>query len=254
MSLNHLSKTASSPVKLKVSAILNIILENGGFLPDISIETVPQAIYRLKKFRATISNKDPRLSIIDSVLVPLMSLVYHNPAVAGPYDVNQRVFNAERNDGLSDLNENLLFTEVSDLLGIAYLSEFVGVFDLERGHEGHGFTGTVYGPFSRPMVSIPVRIGSGKSFNVHFLVDTCGPRSEIPINVFETLCPSATHIPALFEGIVAGRKIQLGICSPTGNHFDIPLLGQDFFKLLKATLIVNYDDNVTKILVRTVRK
>lgn len=250
MSLHHLSTTASSPVKQKVSAILEIIRENGEFLPDISMTTVPHAIYRLKEFRATIPDKDPRLSIIDSVLVPLISLEYHNPAVAGPYDIQQRLFPYEGNDCLlSDLNEGLLFTEVSDMLGVRYLSEFVGDFELERGHEGDEIAGTVYGPFSRPMVSIPVRIGNGKSFNVHFLVDTGGPRSEIPIHVFETLCPSATYIPALVQAIVAGRKIQLGICSPTGNHSDIPLLGQDFLKLLKATLIVNYDDNITKIVV-----
>lgn len=177
-----------------------------------------------------------------------MGLEYHNPAVAGPYDFNptaSKEATAEGNDCLlSDLNEKLLFTEVSDLLGVKYLS----VFDGEDCTCGHG-KGTVYGAYNRPIVSLPVRIGCGKPINVHFMVDTGAPRSEIPINVYERLVGS-DHVPNVFNGVVANSMIQLGICSPTGNHRDIPLLGQDYLQLLRATLIVDYAEKSTKIVVK----
>lgn len=145
---------------------------------------------------------------------------------------------------MSDLNETLLFTEVSDLLGIPYLSPFNdGDYDLAS------INGVTYGLFSRPMVSLPVRIGNRETRNVHFLVDTGAPRTEIPISTFETLCGrSDGYVPLTFFAVVVNRKFQLGLCSSTGNHADVPVLGQDFLKEMKATLIVDYYDQTVKII------
>jgi hypothetical protein len=254
MSLIHLKSSASTPTKDKVASVLRIVEEKSHVLtdlPDISTQTVPNAISALKNYRAAIPDKSPLLSALDSILLPLMALDYHNPAEAGPYDVVHSMIADTSSDCLlSDLKESLLFTEVSDLLEIVYLSIYDGVFDIKKGYAGHGICGTVYGPHSRPIVCLPVRIGKNTQLNVHFLVDTGAPRSEIPGYVFDKLKPSAENLPSVFNGIIANQSIQLGICSPTGNHFDIPLLGQDFLKLIKATLIVDYDTNSTKIVVK----
>mmetsp|Transcript_21348 Transcript_21348/g.23220 ORF Transcript_21348/g.23220 Transcript_21348/m.23220 type:complete len:88 (-) Transcript_21348:989-1252(-) len=79
------------------------------------------------------------------------------------------------------------------------------------------------------MVSLPVNIAGKDSLMVHFLVDTGGPRTEIPIAVLERLSGKPPeHVPSAFYGYIGGIKIELGICSPSGNHPDIPLSGQDF--------------------------
>ena len=228
MSLLNLSLLASSPTKTKVTAFLRNANETGR-LPDLSSYTVVEAITLLKDFRLRIESKDPLLSVIDSILVPLMELDYQNPASAGPYD-NQ------------DLNEELLFSEVSDLLGINYLSTFEGEFNLTV------VIGVTYGLFSRPMVSLPVRIGNGKIISVHFFIDTGATKTEIPVAVFNASLPQSEHIPSAFFGLVANRKIALSICAPSGNHVEVPILGQDFLNMLRATLIVDYENKTTKVI------
>ena len=242
MSLLNLSLLASSPTKTKVTTLLKNAKETG-ILPDLSSYSVLEAIIFLKDFRLKIDNKDPLLSVIDSILVPLMELDYHNPASAGPYDVNQNLNRTfDRDCLLSDLNEELLFSEVSDLLGIKYLSTFAGECNITVA------SGVTYGPFSRPMVSLPVRIGSGMIISVHFLVDTGAPRTEIPLAVFNASLAQADHIPSTFFGLVANRKIALSICAPSGNHVEVPILGEDFLTMTKATLSVDYADKTIKVI------
>lgn len=90
MSLLNLSLSASSPIKAKVSDLLNKVNVSGRF-PDLSTYTVNEAIVFLKDFRFKLKDNDPFLSVVDSILVPLMELEYHNPASAGPYDVHQNL-------------------------------------------------------------------------------------------------------------------------------------------------------------------
>lgn len=241
MSLQKLSEVGSSPNKQKVQEILELFVTLDIDIPNFRELSIGDAIRRLKNIRNFLPDHSPDFSKIDSILHPLLELEYHNPFEAGPYDINtvKRLFPQE-NCLLSDINEELLFSKVSDLLEVKYLSNVVEHWNWEEHAKG-----IVFGEFSRPMISFPVQVKNKSPIMVHFLIDTGAPNSEIPANVFEALIGSTPeHIPSAFYGYVGAVRLELGICSEAGNHVDIPLLGQDFFKEARVEIKVNY---VTKI-------
>lgn len=89
MSLVHLSQSAGTPMKAKLASILSKISENEGFPRGLSSMTFGGAIQELTNFRLTLPDKHSFLSVIDSVLIPLMELEFHNLASAGQYDIHQ---------------------------------------------------------------------------------------------------------------------------------------------------------------------
>jgi len=241
MSLQKIAEVGSSPNKQKVQGILDLFVTLDIDIPDFRELSIGDAIRRLKNKRKLLPDHSPDFSKIDSILLLLLELEYHNPFEAGPYDINavKRLF-PQDNCLLSDINEELLFTKVSDLLEVKYLSNCVVNWNWEENAKG-----IVFGEFSRPMISFPVQIKNKAPIMVHFLIDTGAPNSEVPVNVFEALIGSTPeHIPSAFYGCIGGVRLELGICSEAGNHVDIPLLGQDFFKEARVEIKVNY---VTKI-------
>ena len=129
---------------------------------------------------------------------------------------------------------------VSDFFEIGYLSNCAVDWNWEENAKG-----IVFGEFSRPIISFPVKVKHKASIMVHFLIDTGAPNSEVPVNVFGALIGSTPeNIPSAFYGYIGGVRLELGICSDAGNHVDIPLVGQEFFKEARVEIKVNY---ITKI-------
>ena len=241
MSLQKIAEVGSSPNKQKVQGILDLFVTLDIDIPDFQELSIGDAILRLKNKRNLLPEYSPDVSKFDSILVLLLELEYQNPFEAGPYDVNtvKRLF-PQDNCLLSDINEVLLFSKVSDLLEVKYLSNCIVDWNWEENAKG-----IVFGEFYRPMISLPVHITNKAPVMVHFLIDTGAPNSEVPVNVYEALIGSTPeHIPSAFYGCIGGVRLELGICSEAGNHVDIPLLGQDFLKEARVEIKVNY---VTKI-------
>jgi predicted aspartyl protease len=262
MSLNELSASASSPLKKKINEILTLASSSSDVIPDISNLSIANAVRKLTDIRYSLPNKSPLLSKIDAVLIPLMTLEYHDPFQAGPYDIsdnsasrniinelssisiNQNISNCL----LSDIDEKLLFSRVSDLLEVHYLSEFEGTFNWSD-----GIRGCLYGAYRRPMVSIPVSTKAGKQYNVHFLVDTGAPSTEVPETVLiKLLGREPENIPSAFFGKIGGQRLELFVCSSTSNHKDVPVLGQNFFAQVGAKVVVDYDTGIVEIFVKRI--
>lgn len=175
-----LSESASSRLKAKVNEVLEQANLCSDIVPDISNLTVSNAVLKIIDIRDGMPDQSPLLSRIDTVLIPLMKLDHHDPFQAGPFDIpSTNIFHEYQavsrnqnstNVSLLDIDESALFDRISDILGIRYLSEFVGTFDWSSGVHGR-----LYGPFRRPMVSIPVSTRDRKQYYVHFLVDTGAP-------------------------------------------------------------------------------
>jgi hypothetical protein len=147
-------------------------------------------------------------------------------------------------DGLlSDVNEDLLYNCISDLLGVEYLSECVDPLRIFSSANVR-ITGTVYGPFSRPLIALPCRRDSDKSDArlVIFTVDTGSPRTLLPPLAMTKIC-GGDGLSTCVKLLVAGVKIQVDLCnqSPLCGHRDVPVLGMNFFLKLGAHLEVDYD-------------
>lgn len=236
MSLQKLAEVGSSPRKQKVQRVLELCVTLDIDIPKFRQLSIGDAIRRMKNMRSSLSANSPRIVIIDSILSLLLELEYPNPFEAGPYDINKVKRLSTQDNLLSDINEQLLFTKVSDLLEVKYLSNALDNWNWE----GHA-KGIVFEEFSRPIMSFPAHVEHKSSIMVHFLIDTGASNSEIPTNVYKALIGSTPeHIPSAFYGYVGGVRLELGICSEAGNHVNIPLLGQDFFKEARVEIKVNY--------------
>lgn len=242
MNLQKIAEVGSSPKKKQVQEILDLFVTLDIDIPDFQELSIRDATRRLKKKRNLLARHSPDFSKIDSILLLLLKLEYRNPFQARPCDINdinKRLFPQEYSV-LSYINEKLLFTKVSDLLEVKYLSNCVVDWNWEENAKG-----IVFGEFSRPMISFPVHVNNNTPIMVHFRIDTGAPNSQVPVNVFEALIGSTPdYIPSAFYGSVGGVRLELGICSESGIHVDIPLLGQDFLKEGRVEIKVNY---VTKI-------
>ena len=242
MSLQKFAEVGSSPKKQKVRQILQLFATLEIEIPNFQELSIGDAIRRLKYIRYSLPNLSD-CSKIDSILLPLLELEYHNPFEVGPCDANivRGLLNPPGNCLRSDINEDLLLTKVSDLLEVPYLGKVV----VDWNWEGHAI-GIIFGAFSRPMISFPVQVENKTPTMVHFLIDTIALKSEIPANVFEALIGSTPErIPSAFYGFIGGVRLELSTCSESGNHVGVPLLGQDFLKEARVEMKVNY---VTKII------
>ena len=107
-------------------------------IPNFRELSIGDAIRRLKNKRNLLPlDHSPDFSKIDSILLLLLELEYHNPFEAGPYDINavKRLF-PQDNCLLSDINKELLFTKDSDLLEVEYLRNCVVDWNWEENSKG----------------------------------------------------------------------------------------------------------------------
>jgi hypothetical protein len=242
MSLENLAEVSSK--KQTLQKILELFETVEIDIPDFRELSIRDAIRKLKTKRNSLPYHSPDISKIDAIHSRLLKLEYQNPYEAGPYDITmvKRSFPKE-NCPISDVNEQLLFSKVSDLLEIKYLNHVVTNWNWEEHAKG-----IVYGEFSRPMISFPVQLENKKPLMVHFRIDTGASNSVIPAYVFEALIGSApAHIPSAFYAYVGGVYLELSICSEVGNNVDIPVLGQDFLKAARVEIKLNYGTKIVEM-------
>ena len=93
---------------------------------------------------------------------------------------------------LLDMSETDLHGGVSSLLGVDYLQRYDSLnsssYNFKNWHQGP--SGTLYGPCSRAMVTIPVSYSRGDvvtELNVHFIADSGGPVTEMSPSAFAAI-------------------------------------------------------------------
>jgi hypothetical protein len=125
----------------------------------MSLLSIDNAVRRVQETILKLLKDDIAYPMVDDILSRLVDLTQPNPYEfeGGPYDIpgesSMQINHKTTNSMLSDLSEYHLFTHVSDLLEIPYLSEAkqgTGSFDWSE------VRGIMNGLFSRPMVSIPL--------------------------------------------------------------------------------------------------
>jgi hypothetical protein len=146
---------------------------------------------------------------------------------------------------LSDVTHDLLISDISERLGIAYLTA-----PTESEIAEHtAVQGILYGSNMRPMINLVVASKRHKQQrNIIFLVDTGSPHLYLCERALEALGFSE-NIPKTFDISFRGMSFEASMSPrfmPDGRdgHFrDINLIGSNFLTKAGATLHVNYADN-----------
>jgi len=149
---------------------------------------------------------------------------------------------------LSDVNHELLLGDVSERLGIQYLSTPTQeqlTYELNR----PSITGILFGENIRPMVNLIVSIKPYfKKRNITFLLDTGSPHLYLCEQALTEL-GFVENIPKTFDLIFRDKSYAASV-SPivlpdgrTGNFKDINLLGSNFLKVSNGVVLINYPDN-----------
>eukprot|EP01031_Cornospumella_fuschlensis_P024538 gene24538-29651_t len=249
MSVRELVLKLHFPQRRKLEEILSRDLSTLPVFVDLPLE---RAISELQKARDDTPNHDPFLSEIDSVLIPLMEVsrsLFPSDAV-GPLDYQPSSAAPAPNDRdqdhlLTDVQEATLLHSVSDMLGKAYLVESSDAVDWSV-----GVSGRLFGNKGRAMICLPVRRSMRHpAYNVHFLVDTGAPTTELSSSALDTIMRNAMA-PSTLSLFIGGIPTQVELSSPTGNHSDINVLGYSFLNDAKLTLRVSYDESKVVELIR----
>ncbi|KAI9771843.1 MAG: hypothetical protein M1840_001613 [Geoglossum simile] len=139
---------------------------------------------------------------------------------------------------ITDMNNDILESEISKLAGIPYLKE---VKKIEADNMPHKLTGFMYGEKFR--LILPCLVGvQGKARWVFFIVDTGAPLTFISDQVAQAFGLSGQE--GIWIAKIAGRPHPVHI-TPPGAHFaGVNLLGSDFctFNRLRPWL---HDDDLT---------
>jgi len=243
MSLANIKKNASPESKALATKLETSLLGclDSNVVQDLFSATIPEAMIKLNRYHMSNSVLDEALDILQDLqdkanpdALPLAREVTN--LVIG---CDSHAFSRGDDGLLSDVNEALLFTRISDKFGLQYLSvaeigdEFFPV-DEER----HGI---VYGEHSRPMIALPCQHGDKPLRWVFFIVDTGAPTTEISPRAMDLLC-NADSLPSCVNLKVAGIKIEVMLCDqgPKANHKDVPVLGKNFYNAIGARLLVDY--------------
>ena len=137
---------------------------------------------------------------------------------------------------LTDVHEKDLHSAIAKKLKITYLGE------ADRKSEKE-LNGILWGMYDRVMVPIIMEF-KGKRKYVFFLVDTGSPKTFVSEHVFRSFGQEAEDKTSIF---LNGHEIVVFL-SPLDSHFaDVNVLGADFLRLIKATIVVSYEKNSAKI-------
>jgi hypothetical protein len=182
---------------------------------DLLKAALDQVLPKLMDIRAEVPDKDLRLSRLDAAIIPVLQL-QREMYGGGPYEIadEARMASTARLDGTSqhlllDLQEANLYTDVSDLLQVPYLSTAAGSHDWP-------VQGVLYALAKRPLLSLPVQLKRGPPVNVHFLVDPGAPTTEISAAAFSGL--RCSNIPSAAKVMLAGcPNVEVHLSDPAGN-------------------------------------
>ena len=150
----------------------------------------------------------------------------------------------------SDVNHELLMSEISDRLGVTYLSP---AENLPKEWTLPNVSGILFGPNFRPVINLAISSKKYKKcINIIFLVDTGSPYLYICEQALEAL-GFTENIPKSLD-VVYRDTLHIASISPKltpdgrQDHFqDINLIGSDFLKTAFANLIVDYRNNEVTI-------
>lgn len=151
---------------------------------------------------------------------------------------------------LPDVNHELLMSEISERLGVNYLSPAV---ELSKEMRLQSVAGILFGANSRPMINLAISSKRFKKWiNVIFLVDTGSPHLYICEQALEALGFNE-NIPRTLDVVYRDTTFSASI-SPKltqdgrqGHFQDINLIGAGFLKTALANLVVDYRNNEVTI-------
>jgi hypothetical protein len=134
---------------------------------------------------------------------------------------------------LQDLTEGNLVNEASDLLGVRHLDDCSGPTSWPA-------EGKLFGIAKRPLVCLPTALPRRSDYKqVIYLVDTGAPITELSPHALQAL-GCTDNIPSATTVNINGQLHPVYLCSPAGNHADIPVLGADVMAFMGLELRVNY--------------
>eukprot|EP00955_Chlamydomonas_euryale_P041876 352149-Chlamydomonas_euryale.AAC.15 len=205
-------------------------------------QPVQDILADLVRQRGRVPDHHSDLSRLDESIIPLMIITRNmsgkNALNAGPYDIgHDDLCSIPGISFLHDLTEDDLQSQLSDLLEVKYL---------EVAHEPTAWPvrGVLFGPCKRPVVCLPTKLRR-TLINVFYLVDTGAHTTELSPSAFSAL--GSESIPSAAYAVINGFKNQVRLCSPTGNHPEIPMLGADFMTEAGIVLTVNYKDKTCSL-------
>ena len=148
---------------------------------------------------------------------------------------------------LSDVNHDILIGEVSERLGVLYLSSPSESLGVTVGPSV--IRGILFGSNYRPMVNMVISSKVHKRpRNIVFLVDSSSPHLYLCDKAMEALGFS-DHIPKSFDIVFNGMSYPADI-SPkllpdgrAGNFQDINLIGSNFLSKAHCTVVLDYPNN-----------
>lgn len=147
---------------------------------------------------------------------------------------------------LTDVNHALLMSDISERLGVTYLSP---AENLPKERALPDAKGLLYGANNRPMINLVVSSKKyKKGINIIFLVDTCSPHVFICEQALEALgfsenIPKSVDVVFRDATFAASMSPKLTLDGRQGHFHDINLIGSSFLKSALAHLVVDYRSN-----------
>ena len=187
----------------------------------------------LKDLRADLPDKDPRLSRLDKVYLPLLQYqrAMRFPDVIGPIDFPQLASDADVL--ITDLKVVDLYNDVSTVLQCEYLS-------LSDNKVCWPLMGVIYGSRKRLMMAVPVT-WQDKCVNVHFLFDTGSPITFVGSTVLKALGVETWQLGAGYLKI-NGVASEVSISDDDERLQGINLLGMDYLYHAHASFNISSTD------------
>ena len=193
------------------------------------MRSINDVITDLQTLRSELPDKDPRLSRVDRVLIPLWQQQRMNPDVIGPLDPPPH----QSDILLSDIGISCLHKNLSTALQCKYLSpsETPFVWPIQ---------GIIYGDNMRLMLTIPVS-WRNKCLNVHFLIDTGSPSTHVAADVISQLGMEQWQLGSEYVKI-NGIAHKVAISDTDERFRGLNLLGMDYLYHAHASLTLNCAD------------
>ena len=138
---------------------------------------------------------------------------------------------------LIDVNTSTLRHDISNCLGIPYLSECTD------SSVARDITGVIWGPHNRLFASMKVSIGSGPMRNVHMILDTGSPQTYLCSETFGAFHITIHHPNNPISVNMNGSRLSV-LESPEQSHFnEVNVLGTDYLRITNARIEINFNND-----------
>ena len=137
----------------------------------------------------------------------------------------------------TDVNPSNLRHDISNCLGIPYLSECTD------SSVARDITGVIWGPHNRLFASMKVSIGSGPMRNVHMILDTGSPQTYLCSETFGAFHITIHHPNNPISVNMNGSRLSV-LESPEQSHFnEVNVLGTDYLRITNARIEINFNND-----------